>query len=179
MEYFSLEQRLPAHDALNDAYFTALVASKLDVVKGIKEYDTSNSEHLESIVIGDADAGDDGYVTISEMLDDEIVTSHVCPICGEIMKKESKILHSKGQKYTVLYSCSQHGSMLLSLKLHKNFNGTYRARMTLDEANEEKIEKFNDDLAKSNVKRKVRGNKSVRRRKPKHNPAKEGAEVSL
>ena len=100
--------------------------------------------------------------------------------CGEIMKKESKILHSKGQKYTVLYSCSEHGAMLLSLKLHKNFNGTYRARLTLDEANDDKIKKFNEDLAKGNAKRKAsRGGKNIRRRKPKNNPAKENAEASL
>ena len=29
MEHFEIPQRLPAHDALNDAYFTALVAAKL------------------------------------------------------------------------------------------------------------------------------------------------------
>ena len=40
MEYFDLPQNLPAHDALNDAFFTALVAAKLDVKEGIRTYDT-------------------------------------------------------------------------------------------------------------------------------------------
>ena len=75
MEYFEIPQRLPAHDALNDAYFTALVAARLDVPKGISDYDSVRGEHLESSVIGDADAGDDGYVTINEMLEDEVVTA--------------------------------------------------------------------------------------------------------
>ena len=68
MEYFELVQNLPAHDALNDAYFTALVAQKLDVPRGVREYDAQRGENLSEAIIGDADAGGDGYVTISEML---------------------------------------------------------------------------------------------------------------
>ena len=34
MDYYEIPMNLPAHDALNDAYFTALVAMKLDVELG-------------------------------------------------------------------------------------------------------------------------------------------------
>ena len=54
MDYFGLVQNLPAHDALNDAYFTALVAQKLDVPKGVKEYDAQRGENL--IIKGEANA---------------------------------------------------------------------------------------------------------------------------
>jgi inhibitor of KinA sporulation pathway (predicted exonuclease) len=85
MEHFGLEQHLPAHDALNDAYFTALVARELDVPEGVRTYSSVRGEFLLDTVIGDADAGDDGYVTISEMLDDPIVKNPVCPICKKEM----------------------------------------------------------------------------------------------
>jgi hypothetical protein len=70
------------YDALNDAYFTALVAQKLDVEGGIRTYNDFRGEFLESSVIGDADAGDDGYVTIGEMLDDEVVTGAIHSIAN-------------------------------------------------------------------------------------------------
>ena len=37
-EYFEIETDIQAHDALNDAYLTLLVARKLDISKGIAEY---------------------------------------------------------------------------------------------------------------------------------------------
>ena len=165
MEYFEIPQTLPAHDALNDAYFTALVAQKLDVSAGIKSYSLRRGEIIEESVIGDADAGEDGYVTIKEMLDDTIVKSPVCPMCKHPLSMELTMLHSKGQRYTCLYGCKRDGKMLISLKLHRNFNDTWRAKRTVEVANEAKIEEFKKNLERSNVKRKAR------RRKPRRNPS--------
>ncbi len=164
MEHFEIPQTLPAHDALNDAYFTALVAAKLDVPLGIKNYNERRGELLLERVIGDADAGDDGYVTINEMLSDEIVSAPLCPICKKPLVREASELHSKGQRYTYLYSCKSDGRMLLSLKLHKNFNETWRAKLTVELADDEKIEGFNKALERSNIKRKAK------RRKPRRKP---------
>lgn len=153
MEYFEIPQRLPAHDALNDAYFTALVAAKLDVAEGIAAYDTARGEHLESSVIGDADAGDDGYVTIGELLEDDAVASPICPLCKAKLESAGKPLHSKGQKYTFVYTCKKDGDMILTLKLHRNFNDTWRAKRTLDKATDEKIKAYKLGLEKSNIRR--------------------------
>ena len=162
MEYFELQQHLPAHDALNDAYFTALVARKLDVPEGVKNYSTVSGDCLEESVIGDADAGDDGYVTISELLDDDIVKSPLCPLCKSPLKEEDKLLHSKGQRYTFHYNCKKHGDMLLILRLHRNFNDTWRAKRTVRLADEAALAEYRDGLEKANIRK-----KTVRRRKPK------------
>lgn len=164
MDYFGLEQHLPAHDALNDAYFTALVARELNVPEGVKTYTSVHGEFLEDSVIGDADAGGDGYVTISEMLDDEIVKSATCPLCKKPMREEDKLLHSKGQKYTKHFVCKKHGDMLLSLKLHRNFNDTWRARRTVRLADKAALQEYREGLERANIRR-----KSVRRRRPKPN----------
>ncbi len=164
MEYFEIPQNLPAHDALNDAYFTALVAAKLDMEEGIRSYNDRRGSLLYETVIGDADAGEDGYVTIGELLDDEIVKAPVCPICKGVLSRDLKTLHSKGQKYTSLYNCKNDGDMLLSLKLHRNFNDTWRAKYTIELADENKISDFKTGLERSNVKRKAK------RRKPRRKP---------
>ena len=167
MEYFEIPQTLPAHDALNDAYFTALVAEKLNVVEGIRTYDTRRGDLLEESVIGDADAGGDGYVTIEELLGDDVVSAPVCPICKAKMTQKLKSLHSKGQRYTYLYNCKKDGDMLLSLKLHRNFNETWRARRTVEPANEIKIDEFKKALERSNIKRKAIRRKPRRTNKPR------------
>ena len=166
MEHFGLEQHLPAHDALNDAYFTALVAKALDTPEGVRTYSSIRGEFLEDSVIGDADAGDDGYVTISEMLDDDIVKKPVCPICKTTLRCENKLLHSKGQRYTIHYNCKKHGDMLLSLKLHRNFNETWRARRTVKLADETALKEYREGLEKANIKRKTSRRRKSKSRRP-------------
>ena len=171
MEYFELEQHLPAHDALNDAYFTALVAKKLNVPEGVKNYSTVNGDCLEEYVIGDADAGGDGYVAISELLDDDVVKSPVCPLCKAALTEEDKLLHSKGQRYTFHYKCKKHGDMLLVLRLHRNFNETWRAKRTLKLADEAALAEYRESLARANIRK-----KTARRRKPRRRNAPVGGE---
>ena len=171
MEYFDIPQKLPAHDALNDAYFTALVATKLDIKEGVRLYSERRGDILLDTVIGDADAGDDGYVTINELFDDGIVKEPKCPVCKAQLTHKLKMLHSKGQRYTSLFNCKRDGNMLLTLKLHRNFNDTWRAKYTFELANEEKINELKGALERSNIKRKVKRRKP--RRKPVANAATE------
>ncbi len=162
MEYFALPMNLPAHDALNDAYFTALVARSLNVPEGIKTYSSVSGDNLEESVIGDADAGDDGYVTIGELLDDEIVRKPLCPICKAPLTEKDKLLHSKGQKYTFHFHCRKDGDMLLSVKLHRNFNETWRAKRIIKKADEEALKEYREGLERANIRR-----KTTRRRRRK------------
>ena len=53
--------------------------------------------------------------------------------------------------------------MLLSLKLHRNFNETWRARRTIRLADEAALNEYREGLEKANIRRKT----SQRRRKPK------------
>jgi len=162
MDYFEIPMNLPAHDALNDAYFTALVAKALDVPEGVKNYSTVSGDNLEESVIGDADAGDDGYVTIGELLEDDIVKSPICPICKAPLTEKDKLLHSKGQRYTRHFVCKKDGDMLLVLKLHKNFNETWRARRSIKKADEAALVEYREGLERANIRK-----KSGRRRKNK------------
>ncbi len=174
MEYFEIPQNLPAHDALNDAYFTALVAARLNVAEGIKSYHHRRGTLICERVVGDADAGEDGYVTIGELLDEDFVSAPDCPICGKALARKLKPLHSKGQRYTYLYNCSKDGDIFISLKLHRNFNETWRAKLTAESAEAERIEQFKRLLELGSIKRKAK------RRKPRRKPSvpSDGAEKS-
>lgn len=165
MEYYQLPMNLPAHDALNDAYFTALVAAKMDVARGIAEYEEQRGEFLLDEVIGDADAGGDGYVTIGEMLDDEIVASPKCPICGGTLSSKGKPLHSKGQKYTFYFDCTRDGELFEVLRLHRNFNDTWRARRVFKPADDASVAEYLTGIEKSNIRHKTRRRRSGAKRR--------------
>ena len=172
MDYFELEQTLPAHDALNDAYFTALVAQELDVIRGVKEYDAQRGENLSEAVIGDADAGDDGYVTIGELLDDEVVCSPVCPICKKPLEQKGRALHSKGQRYTFYFTCKKDGDLFEVLRLHRNFNETWRARVVFTHADPEKLAEYTSALERGENRKKT----TTRRRRPRRHRSRKPTE---
>ena len=145
MEQFGIPQNLPAHDALNDAYFTALVAQKLNVPKGVAEYDKTSDLSdgvLLSDVTGDADVGDAGFRTAYEAVHAPAVAEPVCPLCGSSLDCPERGVHMKGQKYLKIMVCPTHGKLLLDLRVVRNLNETFRVRRTLrilDETTEEKI----------------------------------------
>lgn len=158
MEFFNIEQTLPAHDALNDAYFTALVAQRLDVAGGIASYEDKQGESLFTAVIGDADAGEKGFPTPEDILRSPTVAAPVCPICSAKLTPLDKMLHSKGQRYTILLSCPEHGKLFEKLRLVRNFNGTWRAKCTVLAA---------DETGEKDYLRRLKESANVRRRRPR------------
>lgn len=165
MEYYHIPMNLPAHDALNDAYFTALVASHLDMKEGIRTYHDGEKKYLSEFVLGDADAGEDGYVTTGELLDDPLIKTPLCPTCKKPLVAKNKMLHSRGQKYTMLFSCRHDGDMFLVMKLHRNFNDTWRAKVTFKTAEEEEIREYEQKLeVEASFKRTPRSRRSSKKR---------------
>ena len=163
MEYYQIAQTLPAHDALNDAFFTAQVAMKLDLAQGVANYTARRGQFLEEVEIGNADTGETGYTDIKELLAHPALTAPTCPLCGEKCTVKDKILHSKGQKYTCLISCETHGEMMISARLQHNFNGTWRLRKSVTEANEEAVATYRKKLAEQEEQKKT---PTRRRRRP-------------
>ena len=158
MEHFGIEQTLPAHDALNDAYFTALVAQRLDVAAGVASYDDKQGECLTSFVLGDADAGETGFPTPEDILAHPTVKAPVCPICSAKLKPLDKMLHSKGQRYTLLLECPEHGKLFEKLRMMRNFNGTWRAKCAVLPA---------DEAGEKDYLRRLKESATPRRRRPR------------
>jgi len=166
MEQFGLPQNLPAHDALNDAYFTALVAQKLDVVRGVAEYDKTSDLSdgvLLSDVSGDADVGEEGYRTAYEATHDAAIAEPPCPLCGESLTFPERMVHMKGQKYLRIMNCPVHGDLLLDLRITRNLNETFRVRRTIRKLEPETEAKIRARLAEEAVS----GRPRRRRRRPR------------
>jgi hypothetical protein len=56
--------------------------------------------------------------------------------------------------------------MLLSLKLHRNFNETWRARRTVKLADEAALAEYREGIEKANVKRKTTRRRRHKSRRP-------------
>ena len=165
MEYFGIEMNLPAHDALNDAYFTAQVAQRLNIAEGIKAAGEKASEYLFETLLGDADSGEEGFPTVEKALAHPAIKSPVCPMCGAPLAIKEPTLHSKGQRYLTLYTCDKDGDMMLGVSLKRNINETLRAVVLLYRADEEKLTRYREKLAAEAQNR--RTHRKRRRSRPK------------
>ncbi len=165
MEHFGIEMNLPAHDALNDAYFTALVAQKLNIADGIKAADSATGEYLENLCLGDADSGEKGFSSVEKILSLPEFKAPVCPMCKKPLAPKEATLHSKGQRYLTLYVCEEHGEMMQQLSIKRNINETLRAHIILFRADEEKLKKYREKLENEKEFRRARRHRRPRGQK--------------
>ena len=146
MEIFEIEATRPAHDALGDAYHTALICARLDLRKGIGEYDAALKDH-ENGFHGAELPGciarkvfydyPDKRAALTAMSTEE----NICPLC------ESRMLGSRwfaqpGHRYMDLATCPEHGKFLIRVRLSQQPDGTIRVSRLTYEATSEAAEAY-------------------------------------
>lgn len=172
MEHFGIEQTRTAHDALGDAYNTALVCSKLDLISGLAGYDaaahflpcaspksgatpsSSEPEPIEHITL-------DGYNLRESIWDDDDITSHKCPDCGGILSM-SRWVNQGDKRYMSIAKCEEHGSFLIRIRIRHCEDDTWAANRLVYRA-DTKMEEF--------YKAKASQNRRFRKRRLKKNKA--------
>lgn len=156
MEAMGVEQTLPAHDALNDAYFTALVARHLDVVGGVRDYGERGESYFLDKTYGDSDIGEAGFPSVEAILSSPEARLPECPACGKPLAEIGKVLHGRGHRYRTLCHCETHGDLFLTLKVFANHDGTFRLRKMLTAADPAECEAYRKKLEDAAAKRRRR-----------------------
>jgi len=167
MEHFGIEQTRVAHDALGDAYNTALVCSKLNMSKGFDQYgeasrllscrasskaENEGPEPIEHIVFPD-------YLSKSEAFADRKLSSIICPRCGAELDGVHWI-NQGDQRYMNIFSCECCSSYLVRLKFRRHEDNTWSANRLIYEAGEAQLDFYRTKASQS------------RRRGRKHTPRK-------
>ncbi len=121
------------HNALHDAYYTALVFAKLPNPEDVLKYPQQpklliHSDKKERMK-GEA------YPTIEAVFMSEFVSQPRCPICGKKVKLEDEgYVRQTADKYIGIGSCLHHGLMLIRLRLRLQRDGSKLAAMSLAKA---------------------------------------------
>lgn len=156
MENFGIEQTRTAHDALGDAYNTALVCSRLDLEAGLGEYDNISrllSTKPKKVSESDPDAPEPLLHTVSrpfpsklEAFSDPELTEMQCPDCGAVLKR-GRWVNQGDRRYMTLAVCPEHGSFLIRLKFRKNDDETWCTNRIMYRA-DEKMQKYYQSKSK-------------------------------
>ena len=162
MEHFGIEQTRVAHDALGDAYNTALIASRLDLPEGIRSYaDAGRILAQRALASRPAPEGQqqcndalfhdvfEGYSSKAEAFADDRICAVQCPVCGETMTGKKWVNQGDG-RYMNMYSCKGHGSFLVRVRFKKNeLETTLTANRLIYEADDELKEFYKEKTAQA------------------------------
>ena len=164
MEMFDIEATRPAHDALGDAYHTALICARLDLKRGTEEY----AEALKSHVNGFHGAELPGCISrkvFYDYADKRAALSAMagaenqCPVCGHQMLG-SRWFAQPGRRYMDLATCPEHGKFLIRVRLSLQPDETVRVSRLTYEAESEaaqayarRVEKADPEDARSSRRR--------------------------
>ena len=168
MEVFGIEATRPAHDALGDAYHTALICAKLDLKRGAAEYDQALKSH-ENGFHGAELPGcicrqvyydfADKRAALAAMAGEE----NKCPLC------EGRMLGSRwfaqpGHRYMDLATCPEHGKFLIRVRLSVQEDGLTRVSRLTYEATSEAAQAYARRAEKADPEDQTRTRRRRRRR---------------
>jgi len=146
METFGIEATRPAHDALGDAYHTALICARLDLKRGAQEYETALKSHVNGFH-GAELPGCISRKVFYDYADKRAALSamagaeNICPTCGRQMLG-SRWFAQPGRRYMDLATCPDHGKFLIRVRLSDQPDGTVRVSRLTYEATSEAAETY-------------------------------------
>ena len=146
MEIFEIEATRPAHDALGDAYHTALICARLDLKKGAQEYEAAVKSHINGFHGAELPGCisrkvfydyPDKRAAMAAMTGAE----NICPICGHQMRG-TRWFAQPGRRYMDLATCPEHGQFLIRIRLSDQPDNTIRVSRLTYEATSEAAEAY-------------------------------------
>lgn len=131
MEMMNINPSRPAHDALGDAYHTALICSRLRLAEGVAQYHEAMQKHengfhgmqipgclARRVYHGFADR----HEALAKMGGEE----NLCPECSRPMQADAW-KSQPGRRYMTICRCPEHGEFLIRVRLIAEEDGTLRA----------------------------------------------------
>ena len=171
MEIFNIEASRPAHDALGDAYHTALICARLDLKRGAEEYDQALKSHengfhgaelpgcIRREVFRD-------YADKHSALGAMAGSENRCPMCERQMLG-SRWFAQPGHRYMDLATCPDHGKFLIRVRLSQQPDGLVRVSRLTYEATSEAAEAYARRAEKADPEDSTRPRRRRRRRSGK------------
>ena len=171
MEVFGIEATRPAHDALGDAYHTALICARLDLKRGSEEYEEALKSH-ENGFHGAELPGCLSRKVFYDYADKKAALGAMsggenkCPVCGRQMLG-SRWFAQPGHRYMDLATCPDHGKFLIRVRLSEQEDGiirvsrlTYEATSEAAEAYARRVEKAEPEAAQGTRRRRRRSRRT-------------------
>lgn len=133
MMHIEPDEHRAFHNAVHDAYYTALVFATLPDPSAVLHYPqkprplihTGHATHHQD---------DETFDTIEEALHSELAQKPRCPSCKKLAKLDGDYVPQCADKYLTLANCPSHGALLCRLRLQMDREGKKTATLTVSKA---------------------------------------------
>ncbi len=146
MEIFGIEPVRQAHDALGDAFHTALICSRLNLKAGVSEYKKAEKRHEEGFQSAEMPGCISrnvfrGYADKNAALEAMQNKENRCPVCKRRMHP-TRWISQPGHRYMNLSKCSKHGEYLVRVRLIREDDSKFRVSRLLYTGDSEAAESY-------------------------------------
>ena len=121
------------HNALNDAYYTALVFAKMPDPAAVLRYPQQPRQLIHAGHRSRQTKGET-FASMAEAMASETAAQPRCPVCGKKTALEDGYVRQCADKYIGLSACPHHGSLMIRLRFFPIEDGTRLMNMTVSKA---------------------------------------------
>jgi len=169
LEQLGIEPSRQAHDALGDAYHTALICARLDLTRGVAEYSRASKQHEDGFHGAELPGCAErrvfhGLRDKADALARFSGRENVCPVCGKPMSA-GRWISQPGRRYMTMAECPEHGSYLIRIRLQQEEDETFRVSRLLYEGTSEAARAYERAAARPQKRRPRR--RPARKKAPK------------
>ncbi len=111
------------HNALNDAWYTALVFKTLPDPSAVLNYPQEPRQLIHSRHITREKTEGEAFASVCDALSSETAIHPVCPRCGRVLALDGEYIKQSADKYIAVAKCRNHGRILIRLRFRIDDDG--------------------------------------------------------
>ena len=111
------------HNALNDAWYTALVFNTLPDPSAVLNYPQEPRPLIHSRHITREKTEGEAFASVRDALASETAIHPVCPRCGRVLALDGEYIKQSADKYIAVAKCRNHGRILIRLRFRIDDDG--------------------------------------------------------
>ena len=117
------EESMAFHNALYDAWYTALVFKTLPDPSAVLNYPQKPRQLIHSRKGAREKTEGEAFDSVRDALRSETAIHPVCPRCGRVLQLDGEYIKQSADKYIAVAKCKNHGRILIRLRFRIDDDG--------------------------------------------------------
>ena len=125
MEMLEIEpdESMAFHNALNDAWYTALVFKTLPDPDAVLNYPLTPKKLIHTRRSAREKTPGEAFDSIREALESDMAIHPTCPRCGRVLTMDGEYIKQSADRYIAVAKCKNHGRILIRLHFRIDEDG--------------------------------------------------------
>ena len=117
------EESMSFHNALYDAWYTALVFKTLPDPSAVLNYPQQPRQLIHAKRSARDKTGGEAFDSVRDALQSETAIHPVCPRCGRVLALDGEYIKQSAGRYIAVAKCKNHGRILIRLRFRIDEDG--------------------------------------------------------